>query len=58
MRHADLLAQIPLFEGLSDEDREGLGQRLTERKFAPGEGVFRIFLDRLREEWFVEGEID
>ena len=23
-----------------------------------GEGVFRIFLDRLREEWFVEGEID
>ena len=22
------------------------------------EGVFRIFLDRLREEWFVEGEID
>jgi uncharacterized membrane protein len=41
MRHADLLAQIPLFEGLSDEDREGLGQRLTERKFAPGQAVFK-----------------
>jgi uncharacterized membrane protein len=42
MRHADLLAQIPLFEGLSDEDREGLAQRLTERTFAPGEAVFKM----------------
>jgi uncharacterized membrane protein len=42
MRHADLLAEIPLFEGLSDEDREGLGQRLTERKFAPADSVFKM----------------
>jgi uncharacterized membrane protein len=42
MQHADLLAQIPLFEGLSDEDRDALGKRLTERKFAPGEGVFKM----------------
>jgi CRP/FNR family transcriptional regulator, cyclic AMP receptor protein len=42
MRHADLLAQIPLFEGLSDEDREGLGQRLTERQFKTGEAVFKM----------------
>lgn len=25
---------------------------------APGGGLYRIFLDRLREEWFVEGELD
>jgi protein ImuB len=25
---------------------------------APGSGLYRIFLDRLREEWFVEGELD
>jgi uncharacterized membrane protein len=40
MRHADLLAEIPMFEGLSDEDREALGNRLTERKVAQGELVF------------------
>ena len=40
MRHADLLAQIPLFEGLSDEDREALAQRLAERAFKPDEMVF------------------
>lgn len=40
MRHADLLAQIPLFEGLSDEDREALAERLAERKFQPDELVF------------------
>ncbi len=40
MRHADLLAQIPLFEGLSDEDREALGKRLTERKYKAGDKVF------------------
>src|SRR5215472_11090657 len=40
MLHGDLLAQIPLFEGLSDEDRESLGKRLTEKKFAAGEVVF------------------
>jgi CRP/FNR family cyclic AMP-dependent transcriptional regulator len=40
MRHADLLAQIPLFEGLSDEDREALAQRLSEKTFKPEETVF------------------
>jgi uncharacterized membrane protein len=40
MRHADLLAQIPLFEGLSDEDRETLGQRLKEQRFTLGQAVF------------------
>jgi CRP/FNR family transcriptional regulator, cyclic AMP receptor protein len=40
MRHADLLAQIPLFEGLSDDDREALAQRLAERMFKPDEMVF------------------
>jgi uncharacterized membrane protein len=40
MRHADLLAQIPLFEGLADEDREALAERLDERPFKPDEMVF------------------
>jgi len=40
MRHADLLAQIPLFEGLSDEDREALAQRLAEKSFKVEEMVF------------------
>jgi uncharacterized membrane protein len=40
MRHADLLAQIPLFEGLSDDDREALAQRLAEKSFKPEEMVF------------------
>ena len=42
MRHSDLLAQIPLFEGLSDDDREALGLRLTERRFAAGQEVFKM----------------
>ncbi len=40
MLHADLLAEIPLFEGLSDEDRDALGKRLTEKNFARGQPVF------------------
>jgi CRP/FNR family transcriptional regulator, cyclic AMP receptor protein len=40
MRPADLLAQIPLFQGLSDDDREGLAQRLSERRLAASEVVF------------------
>ncbi len=40
MLQADLLAQISLFEGLSDEDRQALGARLTEKKFKAGELVF------------------
>ncbi|MEO8878345.1 MAG: DUF1003 domain-containing protein [Pseudoxanthomonas sp.] len=40
MRHADLLAEVPMFEGLSDEDREALGERLTERSVPEGKLVF------------------
>ena len=40
MRPADLLAQISLFQGLSDEDREALAQRLTEKTFKSGDIVF------------------
>jgi len=32
MRHAELLAQIPIFEGLSVKDAEALGKRLTDRE--------------------------
>jgi CRP/FNR family cyclic AMP-dependent transcriptional regulator len=40
MRPADLLAQIQLFQGLSDGDREALAERVAERHFAAGEVVF------------------
>ena len=40
MRPADLFAQIPLFQGLSDEDREALAERLTEKVFKAGDIVF------------------
>ena len=40
MRHADLLAELPLFEGLNDEDREALAERLSEKAYKPGETVF------------------
>ena len=40
MRPADLLAQIPLFQGLADDDREVLAGRLTERSFKSGDIVF------------------
>ena len=40
MRPADLLAQIPLFQGLADEDREALTARLAEKSFRSGDIVF------------------
>ena len=40
MRHADLLAEVPMFEGLTDADREALGERLTEKNVTAGELVF------------------
>ncbi|HEY1690780.1 MAG TPA: DUF1003 domain-containing protein [Polyangiaceae bacterium] len=40
MRPADLLAQIPLFQGLSDDDREALATRLAEKTLKAGEIVF------------------
>jgi len=38
--HADLLAQLPLFDTLSREDVEALASRLTERPFKANELVF------------------
>lgn len=40
MLHAELLAQIPLFDTLAAEDLEALAKRMTERRFKAGEGVF------------------
>lgn len=40
MRPSELLAQISLFQGLADEDREALATRLTEKNFKAGDIVF------------------
>jgi uncharacterized membrane protein len=40
MRPAELLAQISLFQGLNDDDRETLGDRLAEKTFKAGDIVF------------------
>ena len=40
MLPAELLAQISLFQGLADEDREALAKRLTEKSFKAGDIVF------------------
>lgn len=40
MRPAELLAQIPLFQGLLDDDLEALAARLTEKRFNAGDSVF------------------
>ncbi len=40
MNHAELLAEIPMFEGLDDDDREALAARMTERNYSPGTTVF------------------
>jgi uncharacterized membrane protein len=40
MRPAELLSQIPLFQGLGDDDREALGARLTEKNLRAGDIVF------------------
>lgn len=40
MLHAELLAQIPLFDTLAAEDLDALARRMTERAFKPGEVVF------------------
>jgi uncharacterized membrane protein len=39
MDHTALLREIPMFEGLSDEDVRVLGQSLVERKFAAGQMI-------------------
>lgn len=40
MDHGDLLAGVPLFEGLSDSDRDELANHLEEESFKQGETVF------------------
>jgi uncharacterized membrane protein len=40
VRHADLLAEIPLFQGLTPAHRAELGRRLTLRTYSAGEPVF------------------
>jgi CRP/FNR family cyclic AMP-dependent transcriptional regulator len=40
MRHADLIAQIPMFGGMAEPDRDALAERLQERKYKTGEVVF------------------
>jgi CRP/FNR family transcriptional regulator, cyclic AMP receptor protein len=40
LNHADLLAQIPLFEGLSDDDRAALAARMNEKQYKAGQPVF------------------
>jgi CRP/FNR family cyclic AMP-dependent transcriptional regulator len=42
LNHADLLAQIPLFEGLTDEDRTALAARMNERPYKAGQPVFAM----------------
>lgn len=40
MLHAELLAQIPLFDTLAREDLDALAERMTERRFKAGDVVF------------------
>jgi uncharacterized membrane protein len=40
MRPADLLTQIPVFQGLADEDCDALAKRLTEKSVKAGDIVF------------------
>jgi|HubBroStandDraft_6_1064221.scaffolds.fasta_scaffold119345_2 CRP/FNR family cyclic AMP-dependent transcriptional regulator len=40
MRPADLLTQIPVFQGLADEDCDALARRLTEKSVKAGDIVF------------------
>jgi uncharacterized membrane protein len=42
MSHAQLLAGIPMFEGLSDEDRVALANSLAERRFKAGEPIMNL----------------
>jgi uncharacterized membrane protein len=42
LNHADLLAQIPLFEGLTDEDRALLAARMDEKNYKAGQPVFSM----------------
>src|SRR6478672_5006164 len=50
MSYAELLARVPMFENLADDDRQALAQSLVERKFTAGEhlGEIALFDDRPR----------
>jgi len=42
MSYADLLARVPMFENLADDDRQALAQSLVERKFAAGDIIMNL----------------
>jgi CRP/FNR family transcriptional regulator, cyclic AMP receptor protein len=42
LNHADLIAQIPLFEGLSEEDCTALAARMEERQYKAAQPVFSM----------------
>jgi uncharacterized membrane protein len=42
MSYADLLARVPMFENLADDDRQALAQNLVERKFAAGDIIMNL----------------
>src|ERR1044071_7692004 len=42
MSYADLLARVPMFENLADDDRLALAQNLVERKFVAGEIIMNV----------------
>src|SRR5215468_1372675 len=42
MSYADLLARVPMFENLADDDRQALAQSLIERKFAAGDIIMNL----------------
>jgi uncharacterized membrane protein len=42
MSYADLLAHVPMFENLADDDRQALAQSLVERKFAAGDIIMNL----------------
>jgi CRP/FNR family transcriptional regulator, cyclic AMP receptor protein len=42
MSYAELLARVPMFENLADDDRQALAQSLIERKFTAGEIIMNL----------------
>jgi CRP/FNR family cyclic AMP-dependent transcriptional regulator len=42
MAHAELLARIPMFENLDDDDRQALAQSFVERRFSAGDIIMNL----------------
>ena len=42
MSYADLLARVPMFENLADDDRQALAHSLVERKFTAGDIIMNL----------------